>query len=33
VDNVSDPDEVLVSSVDEYGNGLTITAQEAKLKT
>lgn len=33
VTNVSNPDEVLVSCVDNYGNGLTITAQEAKLKT
>lgn len=33
VSNASNPDEVIVSCVDQYGYGLTITAQEAKLKT
>lgn len=33
VSNVTDSDEVIISCTDKYGNGLTITAQEAKLKT
>lgn len=33
VSNASNPDEVIVSCVDQYGYGLTITTQEAKLKT
>lgn len=33
VSNASNPDEVIISCVDQYGYGLTITTQEAKLKT
>lgn len=33
VSNATNPDEVIVSCVDSYGYGVTITAQEAKLKT
>lgn len=33
VSNVTNSDEVVISCTDQYGNGLTITAQEAKLKT
>lgn len=33
VSNVTNPDEVVVSCLDEFGYGLVITAQEAKLIT